>query len=84
VSGWFHTPGLFFWKVKLVMKRWDCTKNIKVECSDIDAFIEDIIVICKKHGMSIAHEDGHGAFQIEVSSETNFDWLRAADKNFTR
>jgi hypothetical protein len=28
------------------------------------AFLLEIIEVCKKHNLSIGHEDGHGAFLI--------------------
>lgn len=42
----------------------------------VQAFIEDIIEVCKKHGMSISHQDGHGSFIINEYNETNSTWLR--------
>lgn len=47
--------------------------------SAVDAFIDDVIDVCKKHGMSIAHEDNHGAFIIEDYSDINIEWLENAD-----
>ena len=46
--------------------------------SAVDAFIDDVIDVCKKHGMSIAHEDDHGAFIIEYYSDINIEWLENA------
>lgn len=71
------------------MKRWDVDtegrklrtdreKNLRVAMPDVDAFLEEVIEVCLKHGMSISHEDGHGAFIVENAKETNFAWLRAA------
>lgn len=42
------------------------------------AFFEDIEAICRKHGMSIAHQDHEGAFIIEKFNPDNIKWLRAA------
>lgn len=49
------------------MKRWDRSSGEwkEVERPDVDAFIEDVIAVCERHGFSISHEDGHGAFEIE-------------------
>ena len=44
------------------------------------AFIDDIIEVYEKHGLSIAHEDSHGAFIIEDLDQWNIDWLRHAIK----
>lgn len=55
-------------------------KNYKTYKSDenIKNFIDDIIKVYKKHGMSISHEDGHGAFEIEKYSDYNINWLKEA------
>lgn len=58
------------------MKRWD-----GYDLNDyphVDAFIEEIVAVCEKHGLSIAHEDFHGGFIIEENNASNYDWLRAA------
>lgn len=58
------------------MFRWDgddYSENTKV-----DAFLEDIKQVCKKHGMSISHEDCQGAFEIENYSELCMEWLAVA------
>ena len=57
------------------MERWNSIKSEKIENVEIDAFLQEIIAICKKHGYSISHEDGHGAFEIENTDDYNFDWL---------
>lgn len=48
---------------------------MKIRDPKIDAFLDDIIGVCKKHELSIAHEDGHGAFLVEKFSEANTKWL---------
>lgn len=49
--------------------------------SEIDAFLNDIAEVCKKHSMAISHEDRHGAFVIERYSEDNLKWLSYAHNN---
>jgi len=34
------------------------------EVPEVEAFLAEINKVCEKHGMGIAHEDGHGAFLI--------------------
>lgn len=41
----------------------------------VDAFLEEIISIYKKHGFSLGHEDSHGAFIVEEYSKENIQWL---------
>jgi len=60
------------------MKRWNGRKAQYVENRAIDAFIEELLAVCRKHGLCIAHEDSHGAFIIENLKETRVNWLRAA------
>lgn len=60
------------------MKRWNWTVNKEVEIPYVDDFIEEIIKVYNKHGLSISHEDGHGAFVVEPCSERNINWLRDA------
>jgi hypothetical protein len=60
------------------MKRWSVLARCEVENPKIDAFIEEVIAVCKKHKLSISHEDGHGAFQIDDFDERDAEWLREA------
>ena len=41
-----------------------------------EKFINDIIEVSKKHGLSLAHEDRHGAFEVEPYDEENIEWLK--------
>lgn len=60
------------------MKRWHGPKGLYVEAPDIDAFMVEIAAVCVKHKMSISHEDGQGAFEIEHFDKDNIMWLQAA------
>lgn len=42
------------------------------------AFLTDLIAVYRKHGLSLSHEDGHGAFEIEAYDESNVDWVGRA------
>ncbi|QXN69904.1 hypothetical protein MAWWA_93 [Bacillus phage vB_BspH_Mawwa] len=44
----------------------------------VEKFLEEIEKVCRKHNMSISHEDGHGAFIIEKFDEFNISWLKGA------
>lgn len=39
-------------------------------------FIEDIIAVCKKHKLSISHEDVGGAFVIHKFNDYDVEWLK--------
>ena len=41
-------------------------------------FLEAVVVLSKEHGLSLSHEDRHGAFIVEQYSESNAKWLMAA------
>jgi len=61
------------------MKRWNDSEYIDIP--EINIFIKDIVEVCKKHKLSISHEDGHGAFMIEEYNEYNIHWLEDAHDN---
>jgi len=44
----------------------------------LDAFLNDIIEVYKKHGLSLAHEDIKGGFIVQKFKEENVDWLKQA------
>lgn len=45
---------------------------------EIKAFMEEILAVCKKHGIAISHEDGHGSFEFEVYDQYYENWFRQA------
>ena len=49
--------------------------------SQIDNFMKEILDVCKKHGLSISHEDGHGNFIIEEYSDNYSEWFKNAEIN---
>lgn len=60
---------------------WDRTKLCRVDMpKEMEDFLNDIKMICKKHNLSISHEDYHGAFLIEEYDEDNIKWLFNAGK----
>ena len=44
-------------------------------------FFDDIEKVCKKHNLSISHQDEHGSFMIEEFDEHNIKWLRGASRD---
>jgi hypothetical protein len=61
-----------------MMLRWNTNKHIESENAAVDAFIEDLVTVYRKHNMSVSHEDGHGSFVIEPFSELNVEWISQA------
>jgi FAD/FMN-containing dehydrogenase len=46
---------------------------------NVEAFLKEIAEVCRKHGLSISHEDGHGAFIVtDDRMEENIAWVNAA------
>ncbi|MBP2657918.1 MAG: hypothetical protein H6Q69_950 [Firmicutes bacterium] len=46
-------------------------------------FLNDLVAVCKKHNLSIAHEDNQGAFLIDEYKQKNIEWLMNAMINLT-
>lgn len=67
------------------MKRWDAINRQDIENEKVDAFLLEVIEVCKKHGLSISHEDNHGGFEVELFDPANIEWLMdASDKTQKR
>jgi hypothetical protein len=55
-----------------------------VENAAVDSFLTEVIEVCRKHGMSISHEDRHGSFEVVAFNDGDVDWLMCAtDKTET-
>lgn len=63
------------------MKRWVSRKNKEEEVPEIDKFLEEIVEVCERHQLTLAHEDFGGAFQVEEMERLNIEWLRNAEDN---
>jgi hypothetical protein len=44
----------------------------------VDRFIAELVAVCRKHGMSISHEDTHGNFVIEKFDDDLVEWFNDA------
>lgn len=61
------------------MKRWDSRAHDRVVDPKVDAFLDDIEEVCRKHGMSLGHEDGQGAFIVYTYiNEHVIRWMQSA------
>ena len=58
------------------MKRIHYPDYKLLENKRVDRFLDEVLEVCKKHGLSISHEDGHGSFLIENHNESDAQWLR--------
>ena len=38
-------------------------------------FLSELVAVCRRHGLSLGHEDSQGAFVIHEYSDDNIDWL---------
>ena len=50
----------------------------RIEDPKVDAFLEEVLSVCRKHGMGIGHEDFHGGFIVEPLDDGLIEWLSAA------
>lgn len=57
------------------MKRYRRGKSGSIENKEVDAFLREIVKVCKDHDFSLSHEDTHGAFVVERYDEDNIQWL---------
>lgn len=44
----------------------------------VTGFLEEYQQLCEKYGLSLAHEDNHGAFIITEYKEDNIDWVKSS------
>lgn len=45
------------------------------------AFLAELAEVCRRHGLSLSHEDRHGAFEVAAYDERNTAWLLEAHDN---
>lgn len=61
------------------MKRWDQNKAEQIEDVQVDCMLEEILAVCRRYGMSLGHEDEHGAFVVYRKHNAHAEsWLRSA------
>jgi hypothetical protein len=65
-------------------QRWNAGKGIREESAKVDAFLNEVKQVCMRHGMTLEHEDGYGAFLIEMCAvEAATDWFMRANIGVT-
>jgi hypothetical protein len=60
------------------MLRWSTRHGEERHVPAIDAFLREVIGVCRRHGFSIGHEDTQGAFLVQKWDPKTADWLLAA------
>ena len=64
---------------------WDVYMGDLVEMpAEMQAFLTDIEAVCRKYGLSLAHEDEQGGFIVEELKERNLRWVAGAAKRYAR
>lgn len=65
-----------------ITRRWLANQRQFGENPKIDAFLDEVLQVCEKHGFLISHEDHHGAFEIldniPKNKEMCISWLKEA------
>ncbi len=63
------------------MKRWITRLNEWADYPEIDAFLDELAEVYRKHGLCLSHEDDHGAFVVEPLTNLELGRLMAAFDN---
>lgn len=50
----------------------------------MQAFLREVMEVCRKHGFYIDHDDGEGGIKVHLLTEKNLRWLSADSKSYTR
>jgi hypothetical protein len=65
-------------------KVWDIFEHKIIDMPPkMETFLNDIIAVYKKHGLSLGHEDSHGCFLVAEFCQDNVDWLLEAFKCYS-
>lgn len=63
-------------KIKKGHETWSNQESKHVKTKDsIVQFLREYEDLCRKHNISLSHEDGHGAFIFQEFDEDNIDWV---------
>lgn len=62
-------------------KTWDNNKRERTEISEkIAVFMREYEDLCRKHNISLGHEDGHGAFEFHEYDREYIEWVAYGHK----
>lgn len=53
-----------------------------IKRAEVEAFLNEIEVVCRKHDLSIRHEDTYGGFEIHQFEDEAMAWLRASSRAY--
>lgn len=66
--------------------RWEKTRakhaakrNDPVQQARLKAYLDELVEVGRKHGLSLGHEDEHGSFLVYEQGKGFEDWLEEAD-----
>lgn len=62
----------------MVNEYWDINQECYTSSVTVGTFLNELFDLYEKHGLSIGHEDSHGAFIIEKLKDANVEWMQAA------
>jgi len=63
----------------MARKRWNSKQGDFVIMPAVEEFLAEVIAVARKHGISLAHEDSHGAFIVRRFREADIEWLSDAN-----
>lgn len=58
-------------------------KPVNIRKKKLGTFKHELIALYRKHGVSIGHEDNHGAFIIRDFCESDVRWIENATNDAT-
>lgn len=63
------------------MKRWDSNVNHWTDVPDVEAFLEEVVAVCRRHNMTISQEDTGRVLGVRRGfdpGEDGADWIMQA------
>ena len=64
--------------IQFPLSHYNPDRKTYVKNERIDRFLEEIIDVCKRHDLTLSHENKEGAFEIENFDHQTIEWLKAA------